>query len=446
MADQGDKFGQEWKSALEGAEAHFPGGVWDNLHLPLANADLQKYRRRSMIFGRAAVIAVLVAVVSLMPFSRKSEMKGDSPILMNNTALGNEGNNSGMDQFIATINHIWEGKDEHGEQIIHQQESQRYVAAESSKSKQAFSGRSLIPTLQVSNKKDEFISLHEVTADEVSYDIEPRQGFYQLSNQKKSERKNRYWAGLGFGSSTFNPNFQQTGNGEIATAILSARNPNFVNTSTTNESPASVDQQMTSGINNQLAMTFGMKLTDRWTLESGMMYSRAQLGSSTNIILDNSEFTRSVPLTGDSEGIPSVEKLAQVEEIVEYSEEQVEMNNTFQFAAVPIRAGYILVDSRFNMRLNAGVVTNFYLGNRLTNDDSDLETISIQPGDNSPYRSINLSGSTGLTFGYSILKNLDVMVEPNYTHSLQPFTKNSSSFNTTPNSFGVMAGLRFNIK
>ena len=96
------------------------------------------------------------------------------------------------------------------------------------------------------------------------------------------------------------------------------------------------------------------------------------------------------------------------------------------------------------MEVNAGVVTNIYLGNRLTTDNPDVAELTIGPGDASPYRDLSFSGLAGVQLGYRFMKKIDIIVEPNYRQSINTLTKSSSNFSTTPSGFGFMTGLRYN--
>ncbi|MFT4736895.1 MAG: hypothetical protein ACI92W_001003, partial [Paraglaciecola sp.] len=98
---------------------------------------------------------------------------------------------------------------------------------------------------------------------------------------------------------------------------------------------------------------------------------------------------------------------------------------------------------RFSVRVNAGLTTNFYLGNTVSGDQDAFPTLDVNPGEESPYRTVSFSGVTGVSLGYNLFDRFDLMVEPNYAHALQPLTKGESNFNAAPSGFGMIAGLRY---
>jgi hypothetical protein len=96
------------------------------------------------------------------------------------------------------------------------------------------------------------------------------------------------------------------------------------------------------------------------------------------------------------------------------------------------------------MRVNAGVITNFYLGNMVSNDNEEVATLNLKPGDESPYKEISLSGLAGVTVGYRLVDRMDLTLEPNYFTTFESITKSSSNFSTAPSGFGLTAGIRYN--
>ena len=104
------------------------------------------------------------------------------------------------------------------------------------------------------------------------------------------------------------------------------------------------------------------------------------------------------------------------------------------------------LDKKINIKLNAGVVANFYMGNTITGQDGNFESLELDPGLSSPYRTVSFSGITGVSVGYNFLNNFDLIVEPNYSQALQPLTRVESDFNASPSGFGMMAGLRYRFR
>jgi hypothetical protein len=123
---------------------------------------------------------------------------------------------------------------------------------------------------------------------------------------------------------------------------------------------------------------------------------------------------------------------------------ETELENRIDFASVPLRAGYIFLDQRLSLRVNAGLVTNFYLGNIHRSLDEKNSIVEFRSNDNSLYRDISFSGQTGVSLGYRLLQNIDITFEPNYTQSFQSITRSYMGFSSVPNGFGVMAGVRYN--
>jgi hypothetical protein len=159
--------------------------------------------------------------------------------------------------------------------------------------------------------------------------------------------------------------------------------------------------------------------------------------------LENIGKVAAVPLTSEAASVSSVGNVAQRQELVQFKEEQVTVNNTFQFASVPVKAGYFFLNQKFKLKLNAGLMANFYLGNVMNEDNNQFARFEFSPGDASPYREVSFSGLTSVSLGYQILEQVNFMLEPNYTQALHPFTKDQTNFQTNPAGFGIMAGIRY---
>jgi hypothetical protein len=189
-----------------------------------------------------------------------------------------------------------------------------------------------------------------------------------------------------------------------------------------------------------------MKLSKRWTIESGIQYAMTDVTSKTNVIIENDFFAQPIPNTSEVMGMPPIAGMATQDAQVEYVNEDIDLQNSFQFASVPLKAGFIVVDRKVNFKINAGIAADFYLGNTLKDSEKRVATLEVNPGSESPYRDLNFSGLAGIELGYRIVDRLNLSIEPNYRHALQPSTKGTSNFETVPTGFGVLAGLKYSFR
>ncbi len=429
-----DSFEKQWQEALEGAELSPSGRVWEQIDRDLANADASRYKRKAIIYKYAAVVAILVAVSVSIPSNwiRKGAsdqfvaQKENQPTLVSIPSLPNANGSDDAGANGISYNHIISFPAEKDEEKSADKRVDLYTDQHTY---ELFTS--------ISRKGSQGL---DVDLDQFWIDPVPDYSFSSVVSQRN--KYNRFWAGVGLGSSSFDPNYQSNTTDEVTSAVLTSR-PHLVKDTKGGGSISSVSEEISEGVNFQLGLNMGMRIANRWTLESGMQYGEAMLTTTTNIVVENRHFARSVPLSSEASNLESINR---TQEIVEYVEDDVVLNNTFHFASVPVKAGFIILDKRVNLRINAGVITNFYLGNTLKDPTKSLATIELSPGDNSPYRTVSFSGHAGLSVGYRLLKNLDLMVEPNYAQSIHPFIGTSSNFAATPSGLGLSAGVRYNFK
>jgi hypothetical protein len=434
-----DNFEDQWRDAFDGAKVPPPARVWENIEHKLTFDQIDVYQKKLFVYKWAAVVAILVAVsVSFANLMRPSNL--------NDTRVDGQSNEV-FGSFMTTS--IDDGKvdvrsGQHGVESL----KPMFLAGADEKdpTNPILNSQISISDIQhlfVESKSGEelakipFVRSHAVEAI-------PDWKYRKVSTYKKDKVENKFWAGLSVGADQFDPNYQQQSPSALSTAVVSAKN--FVNTSGSETVARRPTENMEVGMMRQMAMNMGMKLTNRLTLESGVQYAEASVTNYTNVLVENRYYPAAIPVTNQSAGLNQVGQVAKQKEIVEWEYQDVELNNQFQFATIPLKAGYILMDNRVHLRLNAGVVTNVYLGNTLDHPSDEIATFNITPGEASPYKNLSFSGITGVSMGYQVFNGFDMVLEPNYSRSLQSITKADANFNVNPVGFGMNAGIRYRFK
>ena len=108
----------------------------------------------------------------------------------------------------------------------------------------------------------------------------------------------------------------------------------------------------------------GFKVTDRFLLQTGFAYRNANTTTTTTGYIENPDDNSRIPIVASYqyqlEGLSSVKRI-----------EEVGLNNRYEFASVPIRAGYILLDKKINITLLAGISSEIFINNSI-GDNSDF--------------------------------------------------------------------------
>ncbi|WP_421762783.1 outer membrane beta-barrel protein [Ekhidna sp.] len=275
----------------------------------------------------------------------------------------------------------------------------------------------------------------------VSEEIYP---YYSVANtnRKKGLTNNtsKVWAGVEAGAGSFNADFAGTG------ALSNSLNPaglasavgsgSFVNPTT------NVAQTMEEGIATSIGVDFGVSIGKKWTLESGVAYTRMdnEGAASINVLdvytIDNNDFINGSEGIGDGVPIGANSREATIDVEKTYDHE-VALNNRVQFASIPLKAGYFLVNKKLSLRVNAGFSANYLVEGNLSDPTRQI----LNSDDLNLYNEWSFDGIGGLELGYSIFNKFDLTIEPNYRHSITPISNSVNS----PSRFVVQTGFRYTL-
>ena len=258
-----------------------------------------------------------------------------------------------------------------------------------------------------------------------------------IREEVKDDKKGpKLWAGLNVGSSLFDPNFEQGSNFQPRTS------PALANYSTADGArilpqTTSFDESTDPGISYSVGVNFGLRLSEKWVLQSGIAYANRSASTNSTTNVQNVENDINTPA---SFGNVTTESDRNVLTSVR---QDYQLSNTFQFASVPLKAGYLLVDRKFGIMVLAGISADFFLSNTLSESNDKIEEVRVEAGSNSPFKDVNFNGVVGAEFSYKLSRNYHLTLEPNYSLALSSFTKSGSSFTSNPQTFGIAAGLKF---
>ena len=421
-----EPFANHWRKAVEEAELAPSASVWS---LIAKSLDILKYRHRAQIYGLLAAIAVLITI----SVSIQSQWLGTDPYSGNFYFSQNGVQNSLNDTSLLI------GPRTASDRLYFLDLKEKHANSEHPKLVKKSSLLAMDKKILRLDKK-EYQLLDKNSVDKKT--IIPILASYPMLFLKKSLiiKKDHLWAGINFGGSSFNPNYEIINAGNMLSA--GGLNQGFL---TDQEGTlTSLNENMLVGINRKIEVNLGMTIKDRFVLEGGLQYVQTELVQESNFMVETISYPTSRPVQNSSVIAENTSKGVQKMQEIAYTNTETELQNRIDFASVPLRAGFIFLDQRLSLRVNAGLVTNFYLGNIHRSLDDPTLLAEFTTSDNSLYRNISFSGQTGMSLGYRLLQNIDVTFEPNYTQSFQSITRSYVGFSSIPNGFGVMAGVRYN--
>jgi|GEM_PF-505836 len=167
----------------------------------------------------------------------------------------------------------------------------------------------------------------------------------------------------------------------------------------------------------------GVRLANRWVLQSGLQY-----------INQSSGYTSTINATSLYAVANSAQYSLSATPISPYK-----IISTNEFISLPVQAGYLLLNGKLGVQINSGVASNFFVRNTLSDPSGQRKSYSQGPGENSAYRSVNFTGLLGSELSYRFRKNYRLSFVPGIGYSLSSIMKNQTVNN--PLSWDV--GLRF---
>ena len=117
------------------------------------------------------------------------------------------------------------------------------------------------------------------------------------------------------------------------------------------------------------------------------------------------------------------------------------VNNNLRYLSIPMQAGYMVINKNFGLQLNAGVATDVFLQNTVSAEGGNLDKTKQAIGEDSPYRSVNLSGLAGTELSYRFSKNYRVALNPGIRYPFNSIYRSELAVRSTPITFDI--GLRF---
>jgi hypothetical protein len=254
----------------------------------------------------------------------------------------------------------------------------------------------------------------------------------QYLEEDKNEKKNKseqLWTSVGFAAGGFNAN----------NPTVSAPQSSAYYSSSNGASNTAAKQSNASGVAYSFGVSVGAKLSDRWVLQGGVNYLTQSSDYTANnvVVVDNNfQAPKTESLNTFSALVADASTQTRVAQTFPYN-----VNNNVQFVSVPLQAGYLVINRKFGLQVNAGVSTDLFLQNTITPDGGGLTKTTQGRGGDSPYRSLNFSGLMGTELSYKIGHRYRVALNPGLRYPFSSVYKTNTGVDATPLTFDV--GLRF---
>lgn len=416
-------FEKAWRNAFEGAKLTPSDQLWAGIEAGIANDEVVRYKR-GMAYYKWLAAAGILLFTGLLGYIGYQSLSTDSSLTENKSKRKNvTGIFQVTDSVLSTTK-----KEGAAEPLLIQQEitpssieSLEATPSNNQKSQPRENPEGIKYLTVIERQQPKAIAMNE---EQNLPPLPQRISGVPIYRSDQDTKRVVLWAGLNMTPGYFDPNFQSQG------AVQGLQSPSFA------QSTLQPEEEHRTGFSMSFGIEMGVKLSDRWQLSGGIQYLNNNVQSSTNAILDQ----RTPIFSSVIETLDLSDSRANITFV------PTELDNTFQFLSIPVQAGYLVLDKKVKVLVNAGIASDIFLKNKITALDRSLESITINPGPNAPFRSVYFNGILGAEASYEFLPRYLITLEPRYKLAISEFTRPESSYSSFPSSFGIGLGVKYIFK
>ena len=447
------KFEESWEKAFSDAEINPSEKVWDGIDLHLSKMESGSMKRRVVFYQRLAAASILFALlaggVGIWNWVTK-EGQLQETVVQKSKSIDKEPMADGniQKEMSTAINGTSASKlseensiqkkspsslqEKGNKEKSVEKSKEKYMTPKEKGSRHLLGSNALASLVAdkeqngIANEKNEnfrsthltrecpTISSEELPVVEIKLTGEPTRTVAQAKRFKeptvasKNEQKDDrgWWASVGGAAGNYNPNTS------VSTNFSQAQLAGVPSSSSTmpNSSEASTGTAFSYGVN------LGKKVAKRWVIVTGVNYLNQSIGYNSNVAsLDANNRAQAfvADLNANSSNLTTTTPY--------------KINSSNEFLSIPLQAGFILVDKKIGLQLNAGVASDFFMKNTLIDEGGKLASYSQGAGDNSAYRTINWTGLASTELSYRISNHYRVSLLPGLRYGLNPVLKSGTT-------------------
>ena len=461
------KFEENWKDAFEGSEMTPSDSVWSNIDLKLDN---EKMKRRVVYYQRLTAASILFALLigvggvryfngdnaeslatQSTPDKNKSELptsgniaskdklvadnkseqsmnadqsaslnsrEGKSVLLNKNSSNHTNGNsvkseainrseqsNSSVITFAVSA----ENFKKHNDPALMDTKKYLPLASQPFENLSSYSSAPVMDT-QLPDVVEEPKEVNKTETVQVAA-VLTQEPVEEIIEQKK-KRAEDLWLSFGAAAGSYNPG--SSSSSSVQTMSSPGFSSSFANQATPQSTRSSV------GAAFSLGLSVGKKVAERWLIQTGVNYLSQAINYTSNFTTQSAT----------NEAKASLADYAAVDRTATPMLTQpYKVNSNMEFVSIPVQAGYIIIDRKIGLQLNAGFASDIFLRNTLKDQSGQSHKYSQSGGEESPYRSFNWAGLASTELSYKMAKQYRISLQPGFRYSLQPALKSQSGAN-----------------
>jgi hypothetical protein len=448
------KFEESWEKAFSDAEMNPSEKVWDGIDLHLSKMESGSMKRRVVFYQRLAAASILFALLAggvglwnwatkegqlQQTVAQKRKPIDKEPLVDGNiqkemtTAINGTSASKLSEENSIQKNSPSSLQEKGNKEKSVEKSKEKYMTPKEEGSRHLLGSNALASLVAdkeqngIANEKNEnfrsthltrecpTISSEELPVVEIKLTGEPTRTVAQAKRFKeptvasKNEQKDDrgWWASVGGTAGNYNPNTS------VSTNFSQAQFAKVPSSSST--APSSSEE--TAGTAFSYGVNLGKKVAKRWVIVTGVNYLNQSIGYNSNVAsLDANNRAQAyvADLNANSSNLTTTTPY--------------KINSSNEFLSIPLQAGFILLDKKIGLQLNAGVSSDFFMKNTLIDESGKLASFSQGAGGNSAYRTINWTGLASTEFSYRISNHYRVSLLPGLRYGFNPVLKSGTTF------------------
>lgn len=240
--------------------------------------------------------------------------------------------------------------------------------------------------------------------------------------EEKAALRESLWVGMGGATGSYNPNANAGG-------ADSYRSSQLVGAGVSNLSGQTNRHEI--GNAYSMGLSVGTKVSPRWIVQSGINYVNQRIDYTSNVLAFTQSnqtkmvipeyFTGSANAAGYAANDPNNE-FASVTTTDTYT-----INSALELISIPVQAGFMIIDRKIGWQLNSGISSDIFVRNTVVDESGRVERFQQSAGKDSPYRSVNWTGLMSTEVSYQLGAHYRLALVPGVRYYITSILKNQTS-------------------
>ncbi len=440
-------FENAWQERFDNLAIEPDEKVWIKIDAALANKDTAVYKKKLFYFELAAAASVIIMIgLAYYAFNSRNSINNDNNQRVEKIIPGINKNNP------TTLNNVDKNIKGNGNPIANNSINKANTGElKLAETRGTVINNAKIKNLASANSSDlipavDFDLMKCIGLKSYRKPFFPRypgfinSGIYETVVDTEIHKK-PLWAGICISSGIFDPNISYGQRSSLFNVdrfsgnkvAYSSYSPSAINSSSMAYPTYNPD------ISYSYGAKIGFELGKRWLIQTGINYMFASGSAAVNTYLvsqnGNKKFAYQVV------GASTLNSYHQAS--LYSSSSDIQLNSNFEFITIPVTAGYILYDHIVRWTVDAGVSPEILLKTTIVDEGNFLNTLNLNPGENSPFKPVYFNGLVGTSVNLVFLKNYQFNLSPAYNFGIDYLTKKNYGFNSRPSCFMVSGGLAY---